>query len=148
MVLSGVEPQRSMLESQILNQLENYSGEVFFVRGVFDSKELTSSKKDLTIKNYLLSTELEMVLNQSNIVLARSGYSTIMDLAVLGKKSFFIPTPGQTEQEYLAFELDRKGLVPFSNQHEFSVENLIEIENFSGFNNHKSTFNLNIFSLF
>ncbi len=54
------------------------------------------------------SDELEHALNQSAMVLSRSGYTTIMDLAKLGKKAFFIPTPGQYEQEYLARRLDKK----------------------------------------
>ncbi len=55
------------------------------------------------------SDELEKAINESEIVISRSGYTTIMDLAVLEKKAFFIPTPGQYEQEYLAKRLKEFG---------------------------------------
>ena len=147
-VLSGVEPQRSIFEKQLLNQLENYSGNVLFIRGIIDSKKTIASKKNITIKNYLRSSELELVLNQSKLVLMRSGYSSIMDLAKLGKKVFFIPTPGQNEQEYLASFLQEKKRAPFSKQKYFKIENLSGIVNYTGFENCKSEVDLNIFSLF
>ena len=147
-VLSGVEPQRSIFERQLLNRLENYSGNVLFIRGIIDSKEMITSKKNVTIKNYLGSGELELALNQSNLVLMRSGYSSIMDMAKLGKKVFFVPTPGQHEQEYLASFLKEKKSAPFSKQKYFKIENLSEIVNYTGFENCKSEVDLNIFSLF
>ena len=147
-VLSGVEPQRTILEAKLLKQLENYSGKVLFIRGVLDSEEMITSNKNLTRKNYLLTNELESALNQSDLVLARSGYSTIMDMAILGKKVFFIPTPSQKEQEYLAFFLEEIKLAPYRSQQDFIIDNLAEIENYSGFKNDISEIDLNIFSLF
>ena len=55
-----------------------------------------------------------------------------MDLAKLGKKAFFIPTPGQYEQEYLAKKLKKEGLVPYAEQDDFKIENLLEIEHYKG----------------
>jgi hypothetical protein len=55
-----------------------------------------------------------------------------MDLSKLGKKAFFIPTPGQYEQEYLAEKLKKEGLVPFAKQDDFRIENLTEIQNYKG----------------
>ena len=78
------------------------------------------------------SNELEMTMNKSEKVLCRSGYTTIMDLAKLGKKAFFIPTPGQYEQEYLAKKLKREGLVPYAKQEKFKIENLLEIDLYAG----------------
>jgi predicted glycosyltransferase len=49
------------------------------------------------------------MINRSRMIIARSGYSTIMELAALGKRAFFIPTPGQTEQEYLAEHTKKMG---------------------------------------
>jgi hypothetical protein len=44
------------------------------------------------------------VAENARMIIARSGYSTIMDLEALGllDKTEFHPTPGQSEQEYLA----------------------------------------------
>ena len=78
------------------------------------------------------STALEQAYNESEMVLCRSGYTTIMDLAILRKKAFFIPTPGQYEQEYLAKKLKKEGLAPYSNQNDFRMENIQEIQDYKG----------------
>ncbi|NCA79262.1 MAG: glycosyl transferase, partial [Sphingobacteriia bacterium] len=53
--------------------------------------------------------ELQQLIVNAPTVICRSGYSTLMDLMTLGKKAVLIPTPGQTEQEYLAENLKEKG---------------------------------------
>lgn len=81
-------------------------------------------------------------------LIARSGYSTIMDLAVLGKKAFFIPTPGQFEQEYLAKLMKDKLIAPFSNQQEFNLEKLTSLVGYRGFEMKESKVDLKLFHLF
>ncbi|MNE64897.1 undecaprenyldiphospho-muramoylpentapeptide beta-N- acetylglucosaminyltransferase [compost metagenome] len=76
--------------------------------------------------------QLEQTFNESKKVLCRSGYTTIMDLVKLEKKAFFIPTPGQYEQDYLAKKLADEGLVPYAQQDDFKMEALSEIERFKG----------------
>ena len=154
-VLSGPEPQRTLLENKLFLELKNYQGKVLFVRGTLENNlKLETSNltigqsRNIKIRNYLLKDALEKALNESEIVIARSGYSSIMDLAVLGKKAFFIPTPGQFEQEYLAKTLKDKLIAPFSNQQDFSLEKLNEIVNYTGFKKTKSKFNLSNFHLF
>ena len=132
-LLSGPEPQRSILETHLLDQIHSYSGKVLFVRGIIERDQKREVQDQLTIVNFLLSKELELALNQSTTILARSGYSTILDLAKLQKKAFFIPTPGQTEQMYLAKKLEKDGIAPFAEQHNFSFENLKLLERYSGF---------------
>lgn len=147
-VLSGPEPQRTLLEEKLLLELKNYKGKVLFVRGTLEKKTILEVSKNIQIKNYLLTETLEKALNESEIIIARSGYSTIMDLAVLGKKAFFIPTPGQFEQEYLAQTLKEKLIAPYSNQNDFSLEKLNEIVNYTGFKKTTSNIDLNHFLLF
>lgn len=147
-LLSGPEPQRTLLENKFLIELEGFNGQILFVRGILSNKTKISASTNFKIINFLASTELENAINQSEIVLARSGYSTIMDLAVLGKKVLFIPTPGQFEQEYLAEILDEKLIAPFSTQQNFKVEDLNILTNFSGFKVYKTDFNLELFSIF
>jgi UDP-N-acetylglucosamine:LPS N-acetylglucosamine transferase len=89
----------------------------------------------------MTSKEIENAYNESKIVLCRSGYTTIMDLAKLEKKAFFIPTPGQFEQEYLAKRLKRNGIAPFAKQDDFRIENLLEIEFYKGLKQFKATEN-------
>ena len=55
-----------------------------------------------------------------------------MDLAKLEKKAFFIPTPGQFEQEYLAKKYKKEGIVPYTKQDKFVIENLYEIDLYKG----------------
>jgi len=81
-------------------------------------------------------------------VISRSGYSSIMDLAILGKKVFFIPTENQPEQVYLASYLKEKGLTPFSTIADFSEEKLFEIQNNKGLATKKMVFDVSLFRLF
>ena len=147
-LLSGPEPQRTLLENILLKELKNVTKPVLFVRGVFSDKELISTQQNIEIVNYLLGENLEKALNQSNLVIARSGYSTIMDLAVLGKKAYFIPTPGQTEQMYLAKLLKKKQIASFAEQHKFQLSAIEDTTNFSGFSRTKASLNFNLFELF
>ncbi len=148
-VLSGPEPQRTLLENKLLVELKNYKGSVLFVRGILTKTAEIPSTKNLKFKNYLLSTDLNKAINESELVIARSGYSTIMDLAILSKKAFFIPTPGQTEQLYLAKRLSKNGIAPFSLQDDFKIEKLAETEKFSGFtHDYLSENNLNFLKFF
>ena len=78
------------------------------------------------------SIELEQAFNESEMVLCRSGYTTVMDLVKLRKKAFFIPTPGQYEQEYLAEKYKAEGLAPYAIQDDFTMENIKEIDNYRG----------------
>jgi uncharacterized protein (TIGR00661 family) len=132
-LLSGPEPQRSILEKRLLEELLTYNKKVLFVRGVFTDEVITSPNKNIILKNYLLSEELETAINGSEIVLARSGYSTIMDLAKLEKKAFFIPTPGQYEQIYLAERMQNLKIAPFATQQDFKIEMLSNTDNYKGF---------------
>ncbi len=131
-LLSGPEPQRTMLEEKLLLEFINYSGPVLIVRGIVEKEKTTIKNGNMTICNYLTASYLEQALNESALVVSRSGYTTIMDLAKLGKKAFFIPTPGQFEQEYLATRLSENGLVPSCKQDDFTVERLKEVNDYRG----------------
>ncbi|MEZ4793429.1 MAG: glycosyltransferase [Gelidibacter sp.] len=131
-LLSGPEPQRRMLEEQLLMAFKNYEGKLLFVKGVVENEQTTTQTGNMTICNYLMGGELEKALNESGLIVSRSGYTTIMDLAKLGKKAFFIPTPGQFEQEYLAKRLSEKGFVPSCKQDGFNLEKLKEADNYKG----------------
>ena len=131
-LLSGPEPQRSFLEKKLLSELEDYNGSVVFVKGVIEEKQIKSVNDHMVIYNFMKSEQLERTINQSKYVLSRSGYTTVLDLAKLEKKGFFIPTPGQYEQEYLAKRLDQLGLVPSCKQDDFALQKLNGIENYKG----------------
>lgn len=138
-ILSGPEPQRTVLEEKLEIELQSYNGLVVFVKGKIEPEQTVVTQKHITFYNYMNSQELEKTFNESDAVLCRSGYTTIMDLAQLGKKAFFIPTPGQYEQEYLAKKLKKEGLVPYCKQNKFKSEKLLEIDFYKGLKDLKAT---------
>jgi uncharacterized protein (TIGR00661 family) len=131
-LLSGPEPQRSILEELLKIEVLSFDGKVVFIKGKIETEQKTEIFRNITYYNYMTSAELELTLNESKMVLCRSGYTTIMDLAQLGKKAFFIPTPGQYEQEYLAKKFKKEGVVPFSKQNKFEIEKLQEVDLYKG----------------
>lgn len=102
-LLSGPEPQRSILETEISNQLKLVSYKCLVVLGKPNLEtDIRSFALNITFANHVMSHELEDLIQSSSIIICRSGYSTIMDLIKLNRHAILIPTPGQTEQEYLA----------------------------------------------
>lgn len=148
-VLSGPEPQRTLLEEKLLDELKAYHGNVCFVKGIIEPEQTKVTKGNLTLYNFMTSVELEKALNESELVLSRSGYTSIMDYAKLEKQAFFIPTPGQFEQEYLAQKFNVEGIAPCCKQKDFKIKLLSEVENYSGlkFLNYEVNYK-KLFSLF
>ncbi|AUC78406.1 glycosyltransferase [Nonlabens sp. MB-3u-79] len=131
-LLSGPEPQRGIQEKRLLTELKTYKGEVLFIAGKVEKEQKVEKKGRLTYYNYLSTDGLQKALDRSEMVLSRSGYTTIMDLQKMGKKAFFIPTPGQFEQEYLAELLDQKEIVPYATQEDFHIQMLSRVEHYKG----------------
>jgi len=133
-VLSGPEPQRTIFENIILKQVENSNLKGILVRGIpEDNSECKMQNAELKVFNHLETDEFLHYLQKSKVVISRSGYSTIMDLAVSGKKAILVPTPGQTEQEYLADYHFKEGHFYSQIQHEFDLVKAIEeFENYKG----------------
>jgi uncharacterized protein (TIGR00661 family) len=142
-VLSGPEPQRTILEEIIFKQLQNHTLKVIVVRGVVEGEGNWREQGNLTTVNFLNSKKLEEIINQSRLVLSRSGYSTIMDLTRLEKNAILIPTPGQTEQEYLAKYLSGRGTCYSIEQKNFDLGTALTAANsFRGFSNIETESNL------
>jgi uncharacterized protein (TIGR00661 family) len=131
-ILSGPEPQRGLLEEKLKKEVLRYKGNVIFIKGIVEKEQKTEQIANITFYNFMNSRQLEHVFNESKIVLCRSGYTTIMDLAKLEKKAFFIPTPGQYEQEYLAKKLSDENNIPFASQEDFKIEDLKVIDLYKG----------------
>lgn len=129
-VLSGPEPQRSMLEKVLLKEFRKIKSEVCLVRGVVEKKISEERKGNITIYNFLNSEVLEQLINGSRIVICRPGYTSVMDLIKLDKKAFFIPTPGQPEQQYLAKRMKKLKLAPFCQQEDFKIGKINEIKDY------------------
>ena len=126
-LISGPEPQRTMLEKILLLQMNKLSLKMVLVRGLpGETNKLINENKKFKIYNHLPATALNILIQSSKVVVARSGYSTIMDLITLQQKAILIPTPGQTEQEYLAKYLAAKKYFIAANQSGFNIEKEIK----------------------
>jgi len=101
-LLSGPEPQRTLLENSILSQWHTLPGRKVLVRGKPGAKDLPTVPDGTQVFNHLASPDLAALVAGAGTIICRPGYSTLMDLLRLGKRALLIPTPGQTEQEYLA----------------------------------------------
>lgn len=147
-LLSGPEPQRSILEEILIEQLKCSTEKILFIRGLPMAKSALESTNNVTFINHLDGHELSRVISVAKLVICRSGYSTIMDLLKLNKKALLIPTPGQTEQLYLAERMSKFGWFTTQQQEELNVnEGIINTYNVSlsrplfDFEGYKQAFN-------
>ena len=100
--VSGIEPQRGLLERKVLEALPHLSGRIVVTLGRPEAAGEKYERDGATIYGYLNRKDQAEMLNRAHVVFTRSGYTTLMELAELGKRALFVPTPGQSEQEYLA----------------------------------------------
>ncbi|RQO32149.1 glycosyl transferase [Taibaiella sp. KBW10] len=109
-LLSGPEPMRTQLEALLWAQcvaLPQYK--FIFVAGKPGGTARETVPPHIHYHPYLGGVALHTSMAEAALVVCRSGYSSLMDLAFLQKKAILIPTPGQTEQEYLAGHLHASG---------------------------------------
>jgi len=106
-MISGPEPQRSIFEEKIRQQVGILPGRKVVILGKPGEQSDWLESDDLKVFSHLDRKTMQQTINRSRMIIARSGYSTIMELAALGKRALLVPTPGQTEQEYLAEHLQR-----------------------------------------
>jgi uncharacterized protein (TIGR00661 family) len=130
-LLSGPEPQRSLLEVQLMSEFSTLNKKAILVRGLPGNDTTINAGPHVEVFNHLTSVQLQQALLQSEFVICRSGYTTIMDLLKLRKKAMLIPTPGQTEQEYLAAHMNEQRCFPYLKQDDFTMSKAMDfIENF------------------
>jgi uncharacterized protein (TIGR00661 family) len=125
-ILSGPEPQRTILEKILLNDLLSYKGNALLIRGLPGNAEAISTRNNLKIENHLDANRLCEAIQQADAIISRSGYTTVMDLVKLTKKAILIPTPGQAEQEYLARHLNQKKIFICKEQEKFQLSDALE----------------------
>ncbi len=106
--ISGPEPQRTMFENALYEQIDDLKGNVVITLGKSEKQEAFKQKHAQTY-SFVPKDKREALLNRARLVVSRSGYSTIMDLAVIGAQALMVPTPGQIEQEYLGQYHNKKG---------------------------------------
>ncbi|MBN2755607.1 MAG: hypothetical protein JXR51_00435 [Bacteroidales bacterium] len=124
-IISGPEPQRTIFENILISQIKKTNYKALIVRG----KPLSKPKENIeniVFENHLSSEELQNLIVQTPVIISRSGYSTIMDLVSLNKKAILVPTPKQTEQEYLSEYLKSKNIFYTVSQKDFDLEKVIK----------------------
>jgi len=126
-IISGPEPQKTIFFNIIKNILKNIDKKILIISGN-PGKFFSGNFNNVEIVNHLETSEMFAVIKNCELIISRAGYSTIMDLKVLNKKAILVPTPGQTEQEYLANYLKNNKLFHFINQDE-----LVNLKNYSIF---------------
>lgn len=126
-ILSGPEPQRTLLEEKILAEAVHFQGPILLVRGLPDSDDQLSVQENITAVNHLNADALQQAIEEASLVISRCGYSTVMDLMALQKASILIPTPGQTEQEYLANHLMNQCRVLCIPQEKFRLKAALDL---------------------
>jgi len=136
-MLSGPEPQRTFLEELVLSQVKDLNFQkAILIRGTNEGPVLDElvqkQNPNLIIKSLLTGTALNEIMCASKVLVCRSGYSTLLDLAVIQTRAILIPTPGQPEQEYLAMELMNKKLYYSVQQDALNLKkDLKHLENYS-----------------
>lgn len=126
-VLSGPEPQRTLLETKILAQAMPLNIKLLLIQGKPEEIHQYSPRAGLDVCSTLSTEALNEAMCAAKVILARSGYSTLMDLARMGKPAILIPTPGQTEQEYLAAYWAGKGAFFVCEQENFDLKKALEV---------------------
>jgi len=131
-LLSGPEPQRTIFEELLINQLKETDLKAILLSGKPEEMEKKNTG-NLEIRPHADDEEMLMLIQSASIIICRSGYSSLMDLVSLGKNAVFVPTPGQPEQEYLAKNLKEQGLFYSCSQQEFSLQKALqESEKYNG----------------
>lgn len=106
-VLSGPEPQRTLLEKKCIRELAHWKGPVSLIRGLPFGEKPIDAPDHWRVFDHLDTRSLQQEMEEATRLIARCGYSTVMDLEALQKKAILLPTPGQPEQEYLAHWLNK-----------------------------------------
>lgn len=130
-ILSGPEPQRTMFENKLLQQIPSVEGKFLLVRGLPESSSAINSLPNASIINHLTADELNVAIQSASLIISRTGYTTIMDMIKLQQKAILVPTPGQPEQEYLAQHLSADYFYT-TTQEDFDLRKAINaVQNFS-----------------
>lgn len=141
-LVSGPESQRTVFEELLAREFETWPGRAVILRGMKEGPPRIHSK--VRFMDHLKAAELNVLLEEAGIVVARSGYSTLLDLAQVEKKNIIlIPTPGQTEQEYLAQRMENRTIAHMVRQHAFNLTAAVAtVRRYHGFDRMETHSNL------
>jgi UDP:flavonoid glycosyltransferase YjiC (YdhE family) len=126
--ISGPEPQRTQLEQILLPKIAELDGSSVVLLGSPNRKKPPAGTDRVTVMSYATTAEKETLMNRAKFIVCRSGYTSMMELSELRKRrALFIPTPGQTEQEYLSWYYEQKGWFHSTSQYRIDLRRDIAI---------------------
>lgn len=133
--ISGSEPQRTILQDKIMSQVSELKGKIVVAGGNPDIK-IKKNYNNAEFHSYLNPAKQEEMMNRAKFIIARSGYTTMMEFAELGiRNALLIPCPGQQEQEVLAEEYEGKKIFHHVHQDDLNLKKDVkDCKNFKGFN--------------
>jgi hypothetical protein len=123
-VVSGVEPARTQFEQQLREALQQIPGQHMMILGKPSAEQKTWTEGNIEFHTHLATNDFAEAVKRADFVVSRGGYSTVMDMAELGAKCIFVPTPGQFEQIVLAHDLSKAGYAVEIPADELSAETL------------------------
>ena len=123
-VVSGVEPARTQFEQQLREALQQIPGQHMMILGKPSAEQKTWTEGNIEFHTHLATNDFAEAVKRADFVVSRGGYSTVMDMAELGAKCIFVPTPGQFEQIVLAHDLSKAGYAVEILADELSAETL------------------------
>ncbi len=123
--ISGPEPQRTRFEEKVLSQIDKVSGKLVITLGKPALKNnIIMKTENITVYAHLNRNEMSKMIQRAKHIVCRSGYSTVMELLAMQKSALFVPTPGQTEQEYLAELYEKEGLFSYCMQDKLDLKDI------------------------
>lgn len=128
-ILSGPEPQRTIFEDIVLKQAKEIKDKVLILRAKPESNEIpVGIPENVKMFNHVDDDTFVKLVRISENIVCRGGYSSLMDLVRLGRSAYLVPTPGQTEQEYLARHLCKEGYFNSCKQSDFQLDKVVTPE--------------------
>lgn len=140
--VSGPEPQRTIFEEIVLKQIREVPGNKIVVLGKSESEDLLIDEPELKVYSHLPRSQMAKVINEARLIVSRPGYTTLMELVETGRKALFVPTAGQTEQQYLGKRMMQKKWFYSVHQNRLNLKRDIELAgDFSGLHRPGATAN-------
>jgi uncharacterized protein (TIGR00661 family) len=131
--ISGPEPQRTIFERIVLEQVYDLQGRIVIALGKPEALPNGWANGRVTVNSFMGRKEQEEMMNRARLVVSRSGYTTLMELAELGKKALFVPTLGQCEQEYLGDYHEKMGTMHCVSQRRLDLaRDVVVAQNYRG----------------
>ncbi len=147
-IISGPEPQRTKFENIIKEQIHHLTGNVAVAMGLPEKKYIVTIG-DKKLYTYLSRAEMVVFMSKADFIIARPGYTTVMEMIELAKRGLFIPTPGQVEQEYLARYYKKQNWCYFVPQHKLNLKNdIVAAKKYPGFPPSRITGEQNVVKLY